>query len=104
MLMGLYGCANQTELAEQWGMELTQVRDKFSCPDLQNSEQCAERFAKKFEAAHPGLVRRDMKGRPQVKLTNGQYFSFSSLGEETDDFSVLELQAKDRFAVIHQQF
>jgi hypothetical protein len=106
MLMSLYGCANEThrEQAGEWGIELTQVRGKFICPDLQNTGQCAERFAKKFDTAHPGLVRRDTSDRPQIKLRNEQYFSFSAIGEETDSFAVLELQANDRFAIIRQQF
>ena len=82
-------------------VEITQVRGKFSCSDLESPQQCAQTYEKRFVADHPLMLLRE-KGQLKVRLNNGEYFSLA--GKEPDEFNVLELQADGRFAIIRQQY
>lgn len=89
-------------------IEITQVAGKFSCPELDNQQECAIKFEKLFLDAHPGFVSQDEKflrirskaGR-YVLLRNGdpEVFPDSSCPR-----NVLELQGNGKFLVMREQF
>lgn len=80
-------------------IEITQVRGKFECPDLNNQQECAIRFERIFLAAHPGLVSRK-NGRITIGLWSGRFFT---IPDKEESLNVVELGGNGRFVVIRDQ-
>lgn len=96
-------------LLPAWSIELTQVSGKFSCPEKDNTQECAIKFEQPFLRAHPGLVQKE-KNHLRIRLQSGRYIRIRDGDGGTLDPSsagtrnVMELQGGGRFLTIREQF
>jgi hypothetical protein len=90
-------------------IEITQVKNKFPCPELGNAQECAMKFEAAFLRAHPGLVLKE-KDHLKIRLHGGRHVGIrDGHGGRLDPSSagtrnVVELQGAGRFLTIREQF
>jgi hypothetical protein len=81
-------------------INITGVKGRLECPELLNTQLCAEKYEGRLLAYHPDLASRK-PGRLQIRLNNGKLFSFK---DKDGSFNLVELSADSAFLILREQF
>jgi hypothetical protein len=78
---------------------LTQVDGRFECSTLENQQECAMVWEKRFLASHPGLVAKDGHIL-KIRLSSGRTFKIDGSAEANN---IIDLAGNGRFLIIRRQ-
>lgn len=89
-------------------MDFSSIKGKFSCPEINNSQLCAQSYEKNLLPKYSSINRVTEK---QIELTalTGEKVIFtnswtSNSYQENANYTLLDVLANNRFALIHKQY